>query len=100
MASRETVSALSSCAVRMLTFTLMLGSSLPSRLSTSHVISPTVRVPRTMTVVGIRVSVPSDRKSTRLNSSHDQISYAVFCLKKKKKEKTQLPIEREQTHYE
>src|SRR2546428_4753736 len=30
---------------------------------------------------------PSDRKSTRLNSSHDQISYAVFCLKKKKKEK-------------
>src|SRR5206468_9243744 len=29
-----------------------------------------------------------DRKSTRLNSSHDQISYAVFCLKKKKKNKT------------
>src|SRR2546421_2093367 len=28
---------------------------------------------------------PSDRKSTRLNSSHDQISYAVFCLKKKNK---------------
>src|SRR5206468_5216345 len=27
--------------------------------------------------------VPEDRKSTRLNSSHDQISYAVFCLKKK-----------------
>src|SRR2546430_3949717 len=27
---------------------------------------------------------PSDRKSTRLNSSHSQISYAVFCLKKKK----------------
>src|SRR5206468_4650807 len=26
---------------------------------------------------------PADRKSTRLNSSHDQISYAVFCLKKK-----------------
>src|SRR2546427_4598896 len=29
-----------------------------------------------------------DRKSTRLNSSHSQISYAVFCLKKKKKKKT------------
>src|SRR3982751_6962639 len=28
-----------------------------------------------------------DRKSTRLNSSHDQISYAVFCLKKKKQKK-------------
>src|SRR2546427_5888739 len=27
---------------------------------------------------------PGDRKSTRLNSSHSQISYAVFCLKKKK----------------
>src|SRR2546421_5981393 len=31
---------------------------------------------------------PRDRKSTRLNSSHDQISYAVFCLKKKKKKLT------------
>src|SRR5689334_24413838 len=30
---------------------------------------------------------PGDRKSTRLNSSHSSISYAVFCLKKKKKEK-------------
>src|SRR5438105_12165829 len=29
----------------------------------------------------------SDRKSTRLNSSHEWISYAVFCLKKKKKKK-------------
>src|SRR2546430_12614673 len=28
-------------------------------------------------------SIPLDRKSTRLNSSHSQISYAVFCLKKK-----------------
>src|SRR5688572_32714315 len=33
----------------------------------------------------VRASV--DRKSTRLNSSHSQISYAVFCLKKKKKKK-------------
>src|SRR2546426_7827092 len=31
-----------------------------------------------------------DRKSTRLNSSHLVISYAVFCLKKKKKRKTHL----------
>src|SRR5207245_11748765 len=30
-----------------------------------------------------------DRKSTRLNSSHGSISYAVFCLKKKKKKKTE-----------
>src|SRR5437879_13847103 len=33
----------------------------------------------------------SDRKSTRLNSSHRCISYAVFCLKKKKKKKTAGP---------
>src|SRR2546427_4577591 len=31
-----------------------------------------------------------DRKSTRLNSSHSQISYAVFCLKKKKNNNTKL----------
>src|SRR2546427_6000559 len=31
------------------------------------------------------ISADQDRKSTRLNSSHSQISYAVFCLKKKKK---------------
>src|SRR2546430_5606485 len=37
---------------------------------------------------GLEPSTPAimrDRKSTRLNSSHSQISYAVFCLKKKKK---------------
>src|SRR2546430_5176308 len=32
-----------------------------------------------------RAAIPADRKITRLNSSHSQISYAVFCLKKKKK---------------
>src|SRR2546430_9856132 len=32
-----------------------------------------------------KVTPSTDRKSTRLNSSHSQISYAVFCLKKKKK---------------
>src|SRR5438034_2257814 len=34
-----------------------------------------------------RPATPTDRKSTRLNSSHTVISYAVFCLKKKKKKK-------------
>src|SRR2546427_3845395 len=33
-------------------------------------------------------TIRRDRKSTRLNSSHSQISYAVFCLKKKKKTTT------------
>src|SRR3712207_8570049 len=32
-----------------------------------------------------RADAPPDRKSTRLNSSHANISYAVFCLKKKKR---------------
>src|SRR2546427_5351381 len=39
--------------------------------------------------------LPRDRKSTRLNSSHSQISYAVFCLKKKKKNKRRFIISRE-----
>src|SRR5205814_8180338 len=38
-------------------------------------------------VEGQRKRPPADRKSTRLNSSHLGISYAVFCLKKKKKKK-------------
>src|SRR2546430_7049098 len=36
------------------------------------------------------VAAGVDRKSTRLNSSHSQISYAVFCLKKKKTTNTKL----------
>src|SRR5688572_1775920 len=35
-----------------------------------------------------QTNLQRDRKSTRLNSSHSQISYAVFCLKKKKKKNT------------
>src|SRR5206468_12586383 len=38
-----------------------------------------------------------DRKSTRLNSSHDQISYAVFCLKKKKKKNKTQTVQPEAT---
>src|SRR5258708_28376377 len=36
---------------------------------------------------GVSVDLAEDRKSTRLNSSHQIISYAVFCLKKKKNSK-------------
>src|SRR2546429_4052879 len=43
-------------------------------------------VPHTPTTIGFPQGLPpEDRKSTRLNSSHGYISYAVFCLKKKKK---------------
>src|SRR5215469_1366618 len=40
--------------------------------------------------VALRVTLAVDRKSTRLNSSHVEISYAVFCLKKKKKKDERL----------
>src|SRR2546430_9011374 len=36
------------------------------------------------TPLDVQTGISGDRKSTRLNSSHSQISYAVFCLKKKK----------------
>src|SRR2546430_4803389 len=40
-------------------------------------------LPRTEDAGGAETGIFGDRKSTRLNSSHSQISYAVFCLKKK-----------------
>src|SRR5689334_24840229 len=54
------------------------GSRLGCTVSTSGVESNTTSSPS------------SDRKSTRLNSSHSSISYAVFCLKKKNKEKENI----------
>src|SRR2546430_9061325 len=53
------------------------------------------KLPRQVTLAELRANpalkkmklLKKDRKSTRLNSSHSQISYAVFCLKKKKNEK-------------
>src|SRR2546430_3333735 len=47
---------------------------------------------------GFPRSLPTrDRKSTRLNSSHSQISYAVFCLKKKKNTHNVTPHPHDQT---
>src|SRR2546430_8721786 len=43
---------------------------------------------------GLAQSALADRKSTRLNSSHSQISYAVFCLKKKKHIAGSIPLYR------
>src|SRR5438270_8820552 len=47
------------------------------------------RVPDVIRHTALRSS--EDRKSTRLNSSHSQISYAVFCLKKKKSDQPTSP---------
>src|SRR2546422_9679570 len=61
-------------------YTLSLHDALPiSALTSSGMPSAMVKMPSTVGVVRAR-----DRKSTRLNSSHGYISYAVFCLKKKK----------------
>src|SRR2546422_5257868 len=65
-----------------------------SKLSHSRVARTLVNTPRcyphTRIMLLYRV-VTRDRKSTRLNSSHGYISYAVFCLKKKKKPQTEHP---------
>src|SRR2546430_10209499 len=69
-------------------YTLSLHDALPICLCRA----PRWRAPQSftravtvLTRAAARQAQTSDRKSTRLNSSHSQISYAVFCLKKKKK---------------
>src|SRR2546429_7196041 len=49
-------------------------------------------IPTTWREIGLGAvgTIPGDRKSTRLNSSHGYISYAVFCLKKKTQRRSQL----------
>src|SRR2546430_8816894 len=44
-------------------------------------------------LTGLKLDPSTDRKSTRLNSSHSQISYAVFCLKKKKKNSKNMHLD-------
>src|SRR2546422_3201904 len=58
-----------------------LGRAFEARARTCR--SESIRVPINRRRVSAR-RFPRDRKSTRLNSSHGYISYAVFCLKKKK----------------
>src|SRR2546428_9328484 len=61
-------------------------SSLHRRIHIAPIDAPRVRVSQVLRELWERQWEQcecEDRKSTRLNSSHDQISYAVFCLKKK-----------------
>src|SRR2546427_8489331 len=60
---------------------------------TSELQSRSDLVCRLLLVTGVQTCA-LDRKSTRLNSSHDQISYAVFCLKKKNTETNCLNVSR------
>src|SRR5438270_10600408 len=62
-------------------YTLSLHDALPIYLSPAPV-STTARA--LSSCLRSSITTARDRKSTRLNSSHSQISYAVFCLKKKK----------------
>src|SRR2546422_8375316 len=74
-------------------YTLSLHDALPIFLAVSSIVSPldscislALRYTSSPPSWYIPTSKLGDRKSTRLNSSHGYISYAVFCLKKKKKE--------------
>src|SRR2546430_10846194 len=64
-------------------YTLSLHDALP--ICTARATAPSGASESAYEPARGRPSGSSDRKSTRLNSSHSQISYAVFCLKKKKK---------------
>src|SRR2546427_3945033 len=65
----------------------LLESQLPDTL-TADAFAVNAPLAPMVKLVTVNVAAPvtnfTDRKSTRLNSSHSQISYAVFCLKKKK----------------
>src|SRR2546421_6739046 len=70
-------------------YTLSLHDALPISVSAeekeSLLLAGLAEIPSLIVALsGGADSAYLDRKSTRLNSSHDQISYAVFCLKKKK----------------
>src|SRR5258707_3707475 len=85
-------------------YTLSLHDALPiwdcdslSCLAEGEQPATAARAMRTNASIGRRFSwcQPLDRKSTRLNSSHANISYAVFCLKKKKPLPNAFPQSRE-----
>src|SRR2546430_13039928 len=69
-------------------YTLSLHDALPishaRALRAAHVTLMPFQLDGTNSRVSLSPRACADRKSTRLNSSHSQISYAVFCLKKKK----------------
>src|SRR2546427_4040852 len=82
--------AMDACDVFILVYRFVDGHR-PTRKPPGFPADPT-RTPNDRETAGNAMApVRLDRKSTRLNSSHSQISYAVFCLKKKKKNKQSRP---------
>src|SRR5205814_3486317 len=79
-------------------YTLSLHDALPiwpvGRFARGDVAQGAVSLPHGHFLLAAGDKVPPDRKSTRLNSSHLGISYAVFCLKKKKKTKKKTQIKK------
>src|SRR5260221_2600073 len=57
-----------------------------------HLVARDIHAAAVDVEVSVAHELPRDRKSTRLNSSHTVISYAAFCLKKKKRSLTQLAL--------
>src|SRR2546422_5510042 len=77
-----------SCAHRSTTSSSYTRRIVPAQREISKAVSARSRARAPMRRRSDRSSMSTDRKSTRLNSSHGYISYAVFCLKKKKKNRT------------
>src|SRR5438552_10892282 len=78
-------------------YTLSLHDALPISMMKPYCL-PMLCIPRTRCGQQA-VGRTSDRKSTRLNSSHQIISYAVFCLKKKKKKIKKEETDREEPQH-
>src|SRR2546430_9098263 len=90
-----TVTGVQTCALPILLDRVRLHAGVPDKLEDPQSVAIEHRHRPIQAIAGIALAelgneldavhaVHSDRKSTRLNSSHSQISYAVFCLKKKK----------------
>src|SRR2546422_3710707 len=80
------------CGVRNAECGISGGASI--RGSTFHLHSA-FRTPHSALLMSVQAIAWRDRKSTRLNSSHGYISYAVFCLKKKKRRAPTASISKE-----
>src|SRR5437870_12516310 len=75
-------------------YTLSLHDALPISWGARLMATMSARAIATPMILPRELPRKTDRKSTRLNSSHVAISYAVFCLKKKKQKKTEHHTEK------